>query len=77
MGVSDDTDADICALCRRGRVAIRNERISFHQWTGDGFLFCRVIIPVRTCDGCGCRSWDAAAEAVIEAAVQREYDRRS
>jgi hypothetical protein len=75
--MSDDNDVDICVFCRRGRATIRNEKISFHQWTDKGYLFCRVVIPVRTCDRCGSKSWDAAAEAIIEEAVRREYQRRS
>jgi hypothetical protein len=40
-------------------------------------VFCQTAVPVRKCNRCGSKSWDAAAEAAIEAAVRREYDKRS
>lgn len=71
--MSDRRDADICDICRQGRIAIGNEELAFHQWTDLGYVFCRVSIPMATCDRCGAKSWDEAAEAIIEDAVRREY----
>jgi YgiT-type zinc finger domain-containing protein len=67
----------MCAICNRGKVTLRNEEISFYQWTDKGYVFCQTEVPVRKCDHCGSKSWDAAAEALIEEAVRREYDKRA
>jgi hypothetical protein len=74
MSNDDDSD-DACPVCKRGRFALHNEDISFYQWTDKGYVFCRAAIPVRVCNGCGFKSWDDAAEAAIEEAVRREYDK--
>jgi hypothetical protein len=34
-----------------------------------------VRIPMGTCDGCSARSWDEAAEAIIEQAVRQAYEK--
>jgi hypothetical protein len=64
-------DADTCAVCRRGRLALRNEKISFYQWTDKGYLLCEAEIQVRICLRCGSKNWDDDAEAAIEEAVRR------
>jgi len=75
--MSTGDEADVCAICNRGRVTLRNEEISFYQWTDKGYVFCKTSVPVRKCNRCGSKSWDAAAEAAIEAAVRSEYEKRS
>lgn len=71
------TESDRCEFCEQGKLLTRNEGLSFHQWTNRGYVFCRVRIPVRTCDRCGAKTWDEAAEAIIEQAVRKEYDKLS
>lgn len=71
------TDNDRCDLCERGKVVKRNEKLSFHQWTNRGYVFCSVVIPLGTCEQCGAKTWDEAAEAIIEQAVRKEYDKLS
>jgi hypothetical protein len=73
----DDEGGDICELCGRGRKIKRNEALAFHQWTDRGYVFCRVTIPMGTCDLCNAKSWDEAAESVIEEAVRKAYDQLS
>jgi hypothetical protein len=69
--------ADICDFCGNGTVIRRDEKISFHQWTDRGYVFCTVTIPMHVCPVCDARFWDEAAEAIIEEAVRTEYDKRS
>ena len=71
--MSDSNEGNLCVFCRRGCVVKHEETIAFHQSTDKGYVFCRVSIPIATCEACGSRTWDEAAEAAIEEAVQREY----
>jgi hypothetical protein len=73
--MTDCADADLCDLCEQGKVIKRDEELAFHQWTSRGYVFCRVKIPMGTCERCGAKSWDEAAEAMIEQAVSREFDK--
>jgi hypothetical protein len=74
--VSDNAGATaICDFCRHGKVITRNDKISFHQKTNRGYVFCEVTIPTGTCDGCGARSWDEGAEAIIAEAVRRASEK--
>ena len=75
--MSDGSTAEICELCQRGHVIKRSELMRFHQWTDRGYVFCEVTIPVGICDQCGMKSWNEAAEAVIEQAVRQAYERLS
>ena len=63
----------ICNSCKRGRLVQRRERLSFQQWTDRGRVACEVEIDMLVCDGCGAKTWDDAAEAMIEEAMRREY----
>jgi hypothetical protein len=56
---------------------VRGEEISFFQWTDKGYLSCRTAIRVRICNRCGSKNWDDEAEAAIEEAVRREYNKLS
>ena len=64
-----------CAFCRQGTIMVRDEALAFHQSTDRGSVLCRVVIPMGVCDRCGNRSWDEQAEAIIEEAVVREYQK--
>jgi hypothetical protein len=72
---NEGEDREICQLCRQGDVIKRSEEMSFHQWTDRGYVFCRVTIPLGVCRHCGMKSWDEAAEAIIEQAVRQEYEK--
>jgi ribosomal protein L37E len=73
--MTDDGEADLCAYCGRGKVSKRNEEMAFYQWTSRGYVFCRVTIPIGVCNRCGAKNWDDAAEALLEDAVRREFDK--
>lgn len=75
LSMSTKNDADVCDVCDRGIVVRTMQEIAFRQWTNKGYVACRVTIPVATCEECGARNWDEAAEAVIEEAVKREVDK--
>jgi len=75
--MSDDRNNDRCDICKRGKVITRNELLAFHQWTSRGYISCSVTVPVGTCSRCGAKSWDDAAEKIIEQAFQQEYNKRS
>jgi hypothetical protein len=67
--------ADTCNWCKCGRLVRQRQRLSFYQWTDKGYVFCSAEIPMLTCDSCGSKSWDDAAESIIEEVVRREYDK--
>jgi hypothetical protein len=73
--MSDSNDAQRCDFCRRGEVIRRNQQLAFRQWTDKGYVFCRAEVPVGICDRCGARHWNADAEAIVEDAVRRAYER--
>jgi hypothetical protein len=75
--MTDSKNDERCDFCKRGTVITRDEKLAFHQWTSRGYVSCRVVIPVGTCERCGAKSWDEAAEAIIEQAVRQEYDKLS
>jgi len=73
--MTERADAERCDFCEQGRVIRRTEELAFHQWTSRGYVFCKVKIPMGTCERCGAKSWDEAAEALIEDAVRQQYDK--
>jgi len=73
--MSDAHHVERCDFCKRGRVARRNQTISFRQWTDKGYVFCRAEIPIGVCDRCGAKHWNQVAEAIIEEVVRREYEK--
>ena len=73
--MDDRSDPERCDFCKIGHVVRRNQRISFHQWTDKGYVFCNATIPVGICDRCRAEHWDEGAEAMIEEAVRKEYDK--
>jgi hypothetical protein len=70
-------DLDHCFLCKAGRIVRADQEIAFKQRTKKGYIFCHVIVPVDTCEGCGLKSWGHDAEAIVEDAVWQEYMRLS
>jgi len=75
--MTDSAGTDRCDLCKQGGVLKRNETLVFHQWTSRGYVSCKVEIPIGTCDRCGAKTWDDAAEALMDEAVRQEYDKLS
>jgi hypothetical protein len=73
--MSEESSDDVCELCHRGHAVKQRERMRFHQWTDRGYVLCEVTIPVGICGRCGMKSWDEAAEAIIEQAVREARDR--
>jgi hypothetical protein len=73
--MSDTEDAGTCSFCSAERVFTRMEWLEFRQWTDRGYVFCKVLIPIGTCAGCGTKTWNEAAEAAIDRAVRKEYDK--
>jgi hypothetical protein len=74
--MSDLDDAQQCAFCKKGRVVPRQQQLAFRQWIDRGYVHCRVAVPIGLCDRCGGEHWSREAEAIVEEAVQREYDKR-
>jgi hypothetical protein len=68
-------NGEICYFCKKGELVRRTEEIAFHQWTDKGYVFCRVKASLGVCDRCGSRDWNDDTEALIDAAVRREYDK--
>jgi hypothetical protein len=73
--MDDPGNPERCDFCKIGHVVRRNQPISFHQWTDKGYVFCNATIPVGICDRCRAEHWDEVAEAMIEDAVRKEYDK--
>jgi hypothetical protein len=71
----DPTEIQRCDLCKLGHVTQQERQIAFHQWTDKGYVFCHATIPVGICCRCDSEHWDGHAEAVIEEAVRREYEK--
>jgi hypothetical protein len=75
VAMSDSSEGNACIFCKQGPVVKRQETIAFHQSTDKGYVFCRVSIPVATCEECGSMTWDEAAEAALEEAVRQAYEK--
>ncbi|HEY7663116.1 MAG TPA: hypothetical protein VH934_08345 [Xanthobacteraceae bacterium] len=73
MSASDD--AQRCDFCRIGQVMRQNQQIAFRQWTNKGYVHCQAEVSIGVCNHCGARHWNEDAEAIIEDAVRREYDK--
>ena len=68
-------DPQRCDFCKIGHVVESNQPIAFRQWTNKGYVSCRVTIPMIICETCGSKSWDEEAEATLNEAVRKEYDK--
>jgi hypothetical protein len=68
-------DAQQCAFCKKGRIVTRKQELAFRQWTDRGYAHCRVEVPIGICDRCGSEHWNQEADAIVEEAVRREYDK--
>jgi hypothetical protein len=68
-------DGDGCGSCGHHTVVRREQEVAFHEWTDRGYVFCKVLVPAAVCERCGTRTWEKAAEAIIEDAMRRERDK--
>jgi hypothetical protein len=75
--MAGDCEPTICEFCRQGRVTRRPEEMAFRQWSDRGYVHCRVVILVGTCDNCGCKSLDPGSDKLMDETFQREYDKLS
>ena len=66
---------DGCGSCGHPTVVKREQEVAFHEWTDRGYLFGKVVVPVAVCEQCGTRTWETAAEAIIEDAMRREREK--
>jgi hypothetical protein len=64
-----------CELCKKGRVTRRMEEMAFRQLSDKGYVHCRVMVLISTCDNCHAKSLDPGAENILDEAFQREYDK--
>jgi hypothetical protein len=67
--------AERCILCKTGTIAQSEQDLAFKERTDKGYVFCRVTILMDICDHCGAKSWDHDADAIMDNAVRREYER--
>jgi len=71
-------DADVsesCPICKRGWMVKGTADLTFHQMTDRGRVTCRVALPISRCSHCDFQTLDAEAEAAMDEAVRREYDK--
>ena len=73
--MTDPGDAVRCDFCKVGNLVRGNRPLAFRQWTDRGYVVCEVVIPMGVCDRCGSKSWDEAADTIIDAAVRQEYEK--
>ena len=68
-------DVEVCPVCK-GRHLVRITReLSFRQVTDKGRVNCSIGVPVGTCTQCGFQMLDGDAQAMLDQAVRREYDK--
>jgi hypothetical protein len=64
-----------CDFCKDGRLSWRIEEMKFRQWSDKGYVHCRVVIPVGTCDKCQAKSLSLDCDQKFDEAFRREYDK--
>jgi hypothetical protein len=64
-----------CEFCKKGRVTWRLEEMSFRQLSYKGYVHCRVMVLIGTCDNCHQKSLDREAQNILNEAFRREYDK--
>lgn len=68
-------DVEVCPVCKYGHIVKITRELSFQQITDKGRVNCRIQVPVGTCTHCGFHMLDGNAQAVLDQAVRREYDK--
>jgi hypothetical protein len=64
-----------CEFCKKGRVTRRMEEMSFRQLSYKGYVHCRVMVLIGTCDNCHQKSLGPEAEKSLNEAFKRAYDK--
>ena len=73
--MTENNDAPVCDLCRKGRLTVKMEEVAFRQWSDKGYVRCRVTVAMAACDACGTKSLAGDSDAIFDAAFQCEYDK--
>jgi len=68
----DKDETTMCVFCKKGYSVNRMERMAFQQSSDKGYVHCRVMVPIGICNSCGAKSWDVAAEKILNVVFQRE-----
>jgi hypothetical protein len=71
--MAEENEPVICDLCRKGRVTMKTEEITFRQWSDKGYIRCHVTTLVGTCDNCGAKSLPLGSDEAFESAFKEEY----
>jgi hypothetical protein len=64
-----------CEFCKKGRITWRVEEMSFRQLSNKGYVNCRVMVLIGTCDNCHQKSIGPEGENILNEAFKREYDK--
>ena len=51
------------------------EEMQFRQLSYKGYVHCRVMVLIGTCDNCHQKSFGPGAENILNEVFQREYDK--
>jgi hypothetical protein len=70
-----ESEPVFCDICKKGRVTKRMEAMAFRQWSDKGYVRCRVMILMGTCDSCGAKSLDPGSDKIFEEAFKQSYDK--
>jgi len=73
LGMPDNDEAEICALCKRGTFWREETELSIRQSTDRGYVQCLVSFPIAVCNDCGFRTLFGPAERLIEDAIAIKY----
>jgi len=71
----DYCEREKCQACNEGQLSDQIKDLAFYQYTDRGYVFCRVVVPVKICERCGAQCWDERADAIMDDAVRREYEK--
>jgi hypothetical protein len=73
LGMPDNDEAEICALCKRGTFLREETELSIRQSTDKGYVRCLVAVAIAVCNNCGFRTLLEPAERLIEDEIAIEY----
>jgi hypothetical protein len=64
----------ICGVCGSADIRWGLEDMIFWQLTDKGYVYCLVELSIGTCRSCGSKILDPDSDAILDAALRREYD---
>ena len=73
--MSDSGTGEECPVCEFPQTVKVMIDLTCHQMTDRGRVTCHLVLPVYCCPHCGFEVLDAEGEAMVDAAVRREYDK--